>query len=71
MNFQVRGEGRALSVRLIGALGLVVSAGLLLVPASASALAAHPFLETFGSSGQPSFLKPEGLAVDQANGDLL
>jgi hypothetical protein len=56
---------------LIGALGLVVSAGLLLVPASASALAAHPFKETFGEANQPSFGEPEGLAVDQVSGDLL
>jgi hypothetical protein len=50
---------------------------LLTTPASASA-AGHPFLGTFceptglGSAPcEPSFLKPQGLAVDQSSGDLL
>jgi hypothetical protein len=30
----------------------------------------HPFLETFGSAEQPTFWHPEGMAVDQATGDL-
>jgi hypothetical protein len=38
---------------------------------STSGAAAHPFLETFGSSAQPTFGHAEGLAVDQASGDLL
>lgn len=30
----------------------------------------HQFLETFGSAAQPTFGNPEGLAVDQSNGDV-
>lgn len=45
---------------------------LLLAPASASASKfTHVFLEDFGSANQPSFSKPQGLAVDQSTGDLL
>jgi DNA-binding beta-propeller fold protein YncE len=57
-----------LPVQLIGALA-TVGAVLLLIPVSASA--DYVFLETFGSTAQPSFTKAEGMAVDQSNGDLL
>lgn len=67
---QVREQGRASFARL-GVLGLVLCAGLLLVPASASAAESHAFLEKFGSANQPTFGEPEGMAVDQATGDLL
>jgi IPT/TIG domain len=49
-------------------LGILLCAGVL-IPSSASA--AHPFLETFGATEQPSFVEAEGLAVDQSNGTLL
>jgi hypothetical protein len=62
--------GLVRSMRLIVPLGLLVCIGLIL-PGSALALRAHPFLETFGSAEQPSLLEPEGMAVDQATGDLL
>jgi DNA-binding beta-propeller fold protein YncE len=51
----------------LGAL-LLFCAWLLLVPNSALG---EEFKETFGSAEQPSFTQPEGLAVDQASGDLL
>jgi len=60
---------RALSVRPIVALGLLLCVGLL-APSAASA-ASHPFLETFGSAEEPTFIEPEGLAVDQSTEDLL
>jgi DNA-binding beta-propeller fold protein YncE len=59
-----------LSVRSIVGLGLLLSVGLLLVPAFASAAPEHAFLETFGSAAQPSFTNPGGMAVDPATGDL-
>jgi Collagen triple helix repeat (20 copies) len=37
---------------------------LLVIPAGASAVPAHPFLETFGSVQQPTFTKPASIAVD-------
>jgi hypothetical protein len=37
---------------------------------TASAAEVHPFVETFGSSGQPTFGGAEGLAIDQSSGDL-
>jgi DNA-binding beta-propeller fold protein YncE len=42
----------------------------LLAPAAAQAKQVYPFLETFGSSQQPSLAEPSALAVDQATGDL-
>jgi DNA-binding beta-propeller fold protein YncE len=59
-----------LPVRLIVVLGLLLAACLLLAPASASA-SGIVFKEDFGSANEPSFTTPEGLAVDQASGDLL
>lgn len=47
---------------------VLIAVGACLLPASASA--ENAFLETFGSAAQPSFLKPQALAVDQASGDL-
>jgi hypothetical protein len=55
---------------LVSALGVLLAAGLLLLPASASALT-YESQGIFGAANQPSFLKAEGLAVDQSNGDLL
>jgi hypothetical protein len=49
--------------------GVVVSFSLL-IPSSACALE-HPFLETFGSANNPSFSEAQGMAIDQATGDLL
>jgi hypothetical protein len=45
---------------------------LLALPASASALE-HPFIENLGaaSGAEPTFTEPQGMAVDQATGDLL
>jgi hypothetical protein len=43
----------------------------LLMPSASSALVTHSFLETFGSANQPTVAKPEDLALDQSNGDLL
>lgn len=57
-------------MRAICSLGLIAGA-LLLLPNAASAALEHPFLETFGAANQPSFTKPEGMAVDQSTGDLL
>lgn len=69
---------RPTPVRLVCALGLAVAIGLFLFPASALAVSTHPFLGSFceptgiGSAPcEPSFTEPEGLAVDQASGDLL
>jgi hypothetical protein len=56
------------SVLLI-ALGLFFAMALTASPASAAKV--HPFKEIFGSAAQPSFAKPESVAVDQATGDLL
>jgi hypothetical protein len=56
------------SVRLLCALGFVVSVGFLLNAATSDA--AFKFKETFGSAAQPSFETPAALAVDSA-GDLL
>jgi len=75
--FRVRGSSaqpaagvwRTSAPRLICVLAIAVSVGLL-VPVSAAALE-HPFLETFGSANEPSFTEPQGMAVDQATGDLL
>ncbi len=54
---------------LICALAMIVKVGLL-IPSSATALE-HPFIETFGSANEPSFEEAQGMAVDQASGDLL
>jgi hypothetical protein len=40
------------------------------MPAAASATVLHPFLGALGSAVQPNFTEAEGLAVDQASGDL-
>jgi hypothetical protein len=40
------------------------------MPASASAVATHHFLETFGSAAQPTFTKAGGMVVDPATGDV-
>jgi hypothetical protein len=69
---RAKGHGRRTSPSF-GGLLLVLSLlclGLLFAPAPALALS-HPFLETFASAEQPSFGKPEGMAVDQSSGDLL
>jgi hypothetical protein len=50
---------------------LVFGIALALAPAAKAAEPSHPFLETFGSTAQPSFGSAKGLAVDQATGDLL
>jgi hypothetical protein len=60
--------GLAPLLALAALLALAVS---LASAASASAAQTHPFLETFGSAAQPTFTEPEGLAVDQSNGDVL
>ena len=57
-------HGRILSIAL-----LLAAIAACLAPSSVSA-AAHLPLETFGSSEQPSFLVPQGMAV-QSDGDLL
>lgn len=51
--------------------GLLLYAGLLLSPASATAEGSHVFKEIFGSANQPSFAEPRGMIVDQSTGDLL
>jgi len=71
----VRLHGKAVgvgwSVWLTSALGLLMGVALLFSPSSASAAETHVFKETFGSVAQPTFGEPEGMAVDQATGDLL
>jgi hypothetical protein len=42
-----------------------------LIPAAAPAAITHPLIGTFGSAATPSFTEVEGLAVDQATGDVL
>lgn len=42
----------------------------LLAPAASAKGGHHPPLGPFGSTEQPSFLRPEALAADQASGDL-
>jgi hypothetical protein len=42
-----------------------------LIPATAPAAISHPLIGTFGSAGTPSFTEAEGMAVDQATGDVL
>jgi hypothetical protein len=66
----MRNERRTHSTWQAMLLGLLLCTGLAF-PGSAVALRAHPFLETFGSVEQPSFLEPEGMAVDRSTGDLL
>ncbi len=56
--------------QLICALAVALGMGLL-VPGLAAAALEHPFLEDFGSAAQPTFTEAQGLAVDQASGDLL
>ena len=63
-------QGRKRAVRVVSPLGLALCIGLLF-PTSALALRAHPLLEPLGSANQPSFVEPEGMAVDQATGALL
>jgi hypothetical protein len=65
----VRRRWRNLRGRLICALGVVVSVGLLL-PSLAYALE-HPFLGNLGEANEPSFEEAQGMAVDQVTGDLL
>jgi hypothetical protein len=68
-------EGRAADRQRFAPLGVaagpLISLALLLLPSSALAAEAHPFLGAFGAASQPSFAEAEGLAVDQSNGDLL
>jgi hypothetical protein len=65
-----RYRGRASAGRLICALALAVGMGLS-IPSSAGAALEHPFIENFGEVNEPSFQLPQGMAVDQASGDLL
>ena len=63
-----RCRGRGSTGRLIWAVALAVC---LLIPSSAAAALEHPFIEDFGSANEPSFTEAQGMAVDQATGDLL
>jgi IPT/TIG domain len=65
-----RSSGGGLA-RLTILAGTLLAFGLLFAAPTALAAKLHPFLETFGAAEQPSFLNPEGLAIDQSNGDLL
>jgi hypothetical protein len=72
----VRGQGGKtkgpVGRNFVVSLALVLTCALVGLVLSAQAFAAqHPFLETFGSAAQPTFGEPEGMAVDQATGDLL
>ena len=72
MQIKVKGAlpaspNRLLSVPLL-ALAIVVT---LVLAAPASATKIHLRLGTFGSSQQPSFDRPNGIAVDGSTGDLL
>ncbi len=62
---------RASQGQLIALLSVAASIGLLLVAAAGASASGFKFKETFGSAGQPTFVKPVALAVDQASGDLL
>ncbi len=61
--------GRVSVARSICGLAVAVSL-MFLAPSSASALE-HPFIEDFGSVSEPSFIEAQGMAIDQATGDLL
>ena len=73
----VRGQGGKtkgpVGWNFVVSLALVLTCALVVgLVLSAQAFAAqHPFLETFGSAAQPTFANAEGIAVDQATGDLL
>jgi hypothetical protein len=67
---RVRVQGKASSLRLVGALTFSLLA-LLLVPAFASAALEHAPRGIFGSAAQPTFVDPAGMAVDQSTGDVL
>ncbi len=58
------------SLRLLWATALLLGATAL-IPAAASAALEHPFLGSLGEANEPSFTEAQGLAVDQATGDLL
>jgi hypothetical protein len=62
-------RGRASAAQFACAFVAWLSAGLL-ITTSATALE-HPFLEMFGSVNEPSFVGAQGMAVEQATGDLL
>ncbi len=67
----IRGRKRDLWGRSVVVVGALLFLGFIATPDPALALPGHGFLETFGSANQPSFGNPEGMAVDQSNGDLL
>ena len=74
----VRGTGRrraggsgAPSLRLVARLVAVVGVLFVLLSSSASAVLVHHRLGLFGAVNQPAFGKAEGVAVDQATGDVL
>jgi hypothetical protein len=70
----VGGQRRVLSVWSIAALGLVVSVGFLLAPASALAAGSHVFEGSFGSAGsgdgQLELGEHSGIAVNEATHDV-
>jgi hypothetical protein len=43
----------------------------LLIPTAALGAVEHPLIGSFGSASQPAFSEAQGMAVDQATGDLL
>src|ERR1700761_8113414 len=59
------------SLRILAVSLLCMGAALLGPALAAAAPPQHPFLETFGSSAQPTFTGAAGMAVDPADGDLL
>jgi hypothetical protein len=65
-------QGRSSWTRWIGTFGLMLAAGLLLVPSSALALETHPLTGSFGPDGttSTSFASVQGVAVDQASGNV-
>src|ERR1700722_8765420 len=67
---RANGSG-ALSIRLFARLVAVAGVFFVLAVSSASALLVHHRLGRFGAVNQPAFGQPEGVAVDQSNGDLL
>jgi hypothetical protein len=66
------GRGPWEDVVLMRLSALALAFGLwLCAPSLASAAVEHPFIEDFGSANKPTFAEAQGMAVDQATGDLL
>lgn len=62
------GQRHCISLVAVLVVGL---AALMFSGAASAAPRVHVFEESFGAAAQPTFTAPEGLAVDQSNGDLL